>query len=321
MVSAYEHTRSCRQKHLVSLVSNDLSDMRVRVPASTSNLGAGFDVLGLALNMYLDLSITLDTGSIEVHSTGAGAEALPTDESNLIARVILEHAPELRARGFHVHTHSDIPLTRGFGSSATAIVGALGLVQLTRGEAIDRQKILQISTEKEGHPDNVSASIFGGLTVNASLADAVHTHVVRIPSSIEIVGVIPHQKISTTAARDALPERYDRADIVYNLQRLAWLITGLYEEDHSMIGAGLNDKLHQDYRCALLPPMRQAIDAMKAHDQCIGAFVSGAGPAMVAFTSGNAQEVGQVGAALFRERGIEAAVRVLKPDNDGIVRR
>lgn len=305
---------------MVSLVSNDLSDMRVRVPASTSNLGAGFDVLGLALDMYLDLSLTLDTGSIEVLSTGAGADALPTDESNLIAQVLLEQLPELQRRGFRVQTHSGIPLTRGFGSSATAIVGALALAQLAQGQEIDRQAILQAATAREGHPDNVSASIFGGLTVNASLPDAVRTHVVKVPSSIQIVGIIPHQKISTAAARDALPTRYERADIVYNLQRLSWLIAGLYEDDHEMIGAGLNDRLHQDYRCALLPPMREAIDAMQAHADCIGAFVSGAGPAMVAFTHNDPQGVGEVGAALFRAHGIEVTVRLMKPDNQGIVR-
>src|SRR5690625_3694371 len=131
---------------MVSLVSNDLSDMRVRVPASTSNLGAGFDVLGLALNMYLDLSLTLDTGSIEVLSTGAGAEALPTDESNLIAQVLLEQLPDLRSRGFRVNTHSDIPLTRGFGSSSTAIGSARALAPPAPRQESHRRATLQNAT-------------------------------------------------------------------------------------------------------------------------------------------------------------------------------
>lgn len=305
---------------LVSLVSSDLSDMRVSVPASTSNLGAGFDVLGLALDMYLELSLELDTGSIEVLSTGEGADALPTDESNLIAQVILEQMPQWRERGFRVRTHSGIPLTRGFGSSATAIVGALALVDIGQGKDIDRQKILQIATALEGHPDNVSASIFGDLTVNASLPDAYKTHTIRIPDSIKIVGLVPHQKISTAAAREALPERYERADAVYNLQRLSWLISGLYEEDHEMIAAGLNDRLHQDYRCALLPPMREAIDAMRAHPNCIGAFVSGAGPSIVAFTRDTPEAVGTVGAEIFRRDNIEATVKTLTPDTQGVRR-
>lgn len=303
------------------LVSSDLSDMRVFVPASTSNLGPGFDVLGLALDMYLELALELDTGSIEVVSTGEGADALPTDESNLIAQIILEQSPHLRDRGFRVRTHSEIPLTRGFGSSATAIVGALALAQIAQGQEIDRQEILQISTAHEGHPDNVSASIFGGLTVNAALADGFETHTIRIPDSIKLVGIVPHQKISTVAAREALPECYERADVVYNLQRLSWLISGLYEDDHDMISAGLNDKLHQDYRCALLPPMREAIDAMKAHPECIGAFVSGAGPAIVAFTRGDAKAVGELGAEIFRRDNIETSVRLFSPDHKGIVRR
>lgn len=311
----------CLKRCVVILVSSDLSDMRVFVPASTSNLGPGFDVLGLAIDMYLELSLELDTGSIEVISTGEGADALPTDESNLIAQILLEQLPSLRERGFRVRAHSEIPLTRGFGSSATAIVGALALAQIAQGQDIDRQKILQISTALEGHPDNVSASIFGGLTLNAALPDGFHTHAVRVPDSIQLVGIVPHQKISTVAAREALPDCYDRPDVVYNLQRLSWLISGLYEDDHDMIAAGLNDKLHQDYRCALLPPMREAIDAMKAHPQCIGAFVSGAGPALVAFTRGDAEAVGEVGAAIFRRDNIETSVRLFNPDNKGITRR
>lgn len=295
--------------------------MRVFVPASTSNLGPGFDVLGCALNMYLELSLELDTGNIEVLSTGEGADALPTDERNLIAQIMLEQAPALRERGFRVRAHSDIPLTRGFGSSATAIVGALALSQIAQGQNIDRQKILQISTAIEGHPDNVSASIFGGITVNAAIDDGFRTHTIRVPDSVQLVGIVPHQQVSTAAARQALPECYERADVVYNLQRLSWLIAGLYEDDHDMIAVGLNDKLHQDYRCALLPPMREAIDVMQAHDQCIGAFVSGAGPAIVAFARGDAAAVGEVGAEIFRRDNIETSVRVFNPDNQGILRR
>jgi len=300
-------------------VSNDQKEMRVRVPASTSNLGSGFDVLGLGVGMYLELSMELDTGSIEVLSTGEGAEKLPTDERNLIAQLILEHAPELRARGFRVRTHSEIPLTRGFGSSASAIVGALALVQLAQKGHIDRQEILQISTTLEGHPDNVSASIFGGLTISASLESGVTTHPIRIPSSIQIVALVPNQEVSTSAARAALPPNYERKDVVYNLQRLGQLLAGLYENDHTMIAAGLNDRLHQSYRSALLPPMAEAIDTMRATEGCIGAFVSGAGPAIVAFASHNAEEIGARGVALFEAAGIEAFAKTIQPDYDGVV--
>lgn len=302
-------------------MSNDQSDMRVRVPASTSNLGSGFDVLGLGLGMYLDLSLERGTGSIEVLSTGEGADKLPTDESNLIAQLILEHAPALRKDGFRVRTHSEIPLTRGFGSSASAIVGALALAQLAVSGEIDRQKILQISTALEGHPDNVSASIFGGLTISASVDTPVTTRSIRLPRELQIIALVPNREVSTSAARAALPTTYERGDVVYNLQRLSQLIAGLYEGDLSMISTGLNDRLHQSYRCRLLPPMAEAIEAMRATPGCVGAFVSGAGPGIVALARENAQAIGDAGTRLFDEAGIEAFARLVEPDYAGVTQR
>lgn len=300
-------------------MSNDDRIFRVKVPASTSNLGSGFDVLGLGLGMYLELSLELATGSIEVLSTGEGAEKLPTDESNLIAQLILEHAPSLRERGFRVRTHSDIPLTRGFGSSASAIVGALALAQLATSGTIDRDAILQISTALEGHPDNVSASIFGGLTISAALESGVVSQSMRLPSTIQVVALTPNREVSTADARAALPDAYERADVVFNLQRLSQLIAGLYQGDLSMIGSGLHDKLHQSYRCGLLPPMDRALAAMQEMPGSIGAFVSGAGPALVAFVTDNAEAIGQAAVDIFEAEGIEATARVIRPDDEGVV--
>lgn len=300
-------------------MSTQPSIITIRVPASTSNLGSGFDVLGLGLNMYLELSMELDTGRIEVLSQGDGAEKLPTDETNLIASEILDYAPELRDRGFRIRTQSNIPLTRGFGSSASAIVGAIALAQLAQGKPIDRQEILQISTAKEGHPDNVSASIFGGLTVNADLPQGVQSHRIAVPSSIQLVGIVPHQEISTAAARKALPTCYERPDVVFNLQRLSFLVVGLLQNNADMIRAGLQDRLHQSYRCDLLPPMHTAIHNMNNTDGCIQAFVSGAGPGIVAFVQGNADAIAQAGVQPFEDAGIHATIQPISVDNDGIV--
>lgn len=299
-------------------MSKEQQQWRVRVPASTSNLGSGFDVLGLGLGMYLDLEMTTHTGSIEVTTTGEGEGQLPTDRSNLIASLILEHAPHLESVGFRVRTHSEIPLTRGFGSSASAIVGALALAQLATTGVIDRQAILRISTELEGHPDNVSGSIFGGLTISASVDDEVLSHSIRMPAAVRLVAITPDRELSTTAARAALPVAYERKDAVYNLQRLGQLISGLYENNLEMIAAGLNDRLHQSYRCGLMPAMGEAIDRMKATPGCVGAFVSGAGPAVAAFASDNADAIGEAGVSSFIDAGIDARYRVVEIDYAGV---
>lgn len=268
--------------------------------------------------MYLDLELTTNTGSIEVTTSGEGEGQLPTDRSNLIAQLLLEHAPSLEAGGFRVDTRSEIPLTRGFGSSASAIVGALALAQLVNDGALDRQEILRVSTELEGHPDNVSGSIFGGLTISAMVGDEVSSKSIRLPQGIRVVAITPDRELSTSAARAALPSAYERKDAVFNLQRLGQLIAGLYENDLSMIAAGLNDRLHQDYRCTLLPAMKTAVTNMKALDGCIGAFVSGAGPAVAAFVSGNAEAIGEAGVAAFQADGIDAIYRIVDVDYQGI---
>ena len=294
---------------------------RVRVPASTSNLGSGFDVLGLGLSMYLDLELTTGTGDIEITTTGEGEGALPTDRSNLIAQLILEHAPQLESQGFRVRTHSEIPLTRGFGSSASAIVGAIALAQLATRGTFDRDEILRISTAIEGHPDNVSGSICGGLTISAVIGDQIHTQSIRLPESIRVVTITPDRELSTSAARAALPASYERKDAVFNLQRLGQLISGLYENNIERIAAGLEDRLHQSYRCGLMPAMAEAITRMKAVDGCVGAFVSGAGPAVAAFVTKNEDAVGAAGVAAFEADGISAKYRVVDVDYEGIRER
>src|SRR5699024_9014574 len=147
----------------------------------------------------------------------------------------------------------------------------------------------------------------------------VQTHSIRVPRSMRLIGLIPHQELSTAQARATLPRSYAREDVVFNLQRLSWLIAGLYEQDAEMIAAGLHDRLHQSYRCDLLPPMRKAIDGMNDEPSCIGAFVSGAGPGIMAFVQDEPQAVGARGAAAFQAAGIDTTVRVLSPDNEGLV--
>ena len=292
--------------------------LRVRVPASTANLGSGFDVLGLGLGMYLDLDLTLRPGPIVVRCSGEGAAALPTDATNLIAQVIVDAGGAAVAGGFELRTHSEIPLTRGFGSSASAIVGGLALAQLARDGALDRDELLRVSTEMEGHPDNVSASIHGGLTVSATIGASVASRSLRLPDGVQIVAITPDRELSTSAARRALPDAWPKADVVFNMQRLAMFITAVHSGEMELLRAGLADLLHQPYRFPLLPQMQTAIEEMSARAGCLGAFISGAGPAIVAFATDNAEQIGTAGARPFIDAGIAASWRVLDVDYEGV---
>lgn len=295
---------------------------RVRVPASTSNLGSGFDVLGLGLGMYLELEMHETGQGIEVSSQGDGAEKLPTDGSNLIAQMALRTCPELAERGFRIDAVSEIPLTRGYGSSASAIVGGLALGQLAARGELDHEELLAISTDIEGHPDNVSASIYGGLTVSGVVDGKVVSRALRLPESLRVVAVTPHRELSTAAARAALPDAYRREDVVFNLQRLGLLLAGLQAGDAELIAMGTEDRLHQDYRCDLFPVMREVIGVMRAHEGCAGAFVSGAGPAVVAFASADeAEAIGAAGKQAFNAVGVDADYRVVAVDYEGIALR
>lgn len=291
---------------------------KIRVPASTSNLGSGFDVLGLGVSMYLHVEVESVEGPVVVTNTGEGAAELPEDERNLIAQMVLRIGGEPARRGFRLNVHNEIPLTRGFGSSAAAIVAGLAAGQVLRNGAVDADALLRESTEIEGHPDNVSASIYGGLTVSAVVDGCVLSHRLRLPESVSLVGIVPEREISTVDARNALPDVYSRADVVFNLQRLALLLSSLSTGDLAALPFGFDDRLHQDYRIGILPEMAAVIERMQSLDRTLGAFVSGAGPAVAALVDGDPEAAAERGVAAFEEAGIAARACLLAIDYEGI---
>ena len=159
--------------------------MRVRVPASTANLGSGFDVLGLALQMYLEVEAVPGGEGLEITNTGLGADELPTDRNHLVYRMIAEHAGDDLPRGLRLTVNNGIPLTRGFGSSASAIAAGISIgMWIKNGRPPERTPVLEAATRVEGHPDNVSACILGGLTVSGLVDDQVFATSLRIPHGI-----------------------------------------------------------------------------------------------------------------------------------------
>ena len=300
-------------------MSADRFAMRVRVPASTANLGSGFDVVGLALQMFLEVEVEPGGTELRIEPSGAGAEDIPTDRSNLIYRLIAEHAGPEMPRGLTLRINNGIPLTRGFGSSAAATAAGIAIGMWIRdGTPPEREPVLDAATAVEGHPDNVSACILGGLTVSAVIENDVIASSLRIPHGLKIVVVIPAREISTRKAREVLPLTIPRAEAVFNLQRLGLLLTGLYLNRKELLYHGVGDQIHQRRRVSLLPPMGAALQAMNDHRACLGAFISGAGPAIAAFTTGDGFRLGDIGVEAFARQGIEAEFRVVPPDYLGM---
>ncbi|RXZ84522.1 homoserine kinase [Paenibacillaceae bacterium] len=259
----------------------DYGRVIVKVPASTANLGPGFDTLGMALNLYawIDMSVSDET-RIELY--GEKMDGVPRDKSNLVykvAQLVFEEAgvslPELS-----IAMHSDIPLTRGLGSSATAIVCALTAANALIGSPLSTDRLFQIATKLEGHPDNVGASLFGGIVVAAW--DGQRADYIRLEPhpSLEVLVAIPDFQLSTEKARHALPEQFSMEDTVFNVSRSSLLVAALASGSLELIKHAMKDRLHQPYRAPLIPGMTAILEQATDHG-ALGAALSGAGPTLL----------------------------------------
>jgi homoserine kinase len=277
-----------------------------RVPASSANLGPGFDCLAVALALYLE--VTLDPSEVfAISSEGCGA-GLFDDEHSLGARVAAE---VLGHTNFSMHVKSDIPLSRGLGSSAALAVAA--------AVAAGAEDPLTISARTDGHAENAAASLLGGLVVARSDgADGVVARPLALDFEWRFVVVIPDEELSTADARRVLPERVPFADAVHNLGAMGLLLAGLADHD-DFVASAMDDFLHQPYRMDLLPfasPLLATLREAGASGSCW----SGAGSTMLGLaTSAKAHDVAASARAFLFERGIAGVVHVLEADRGGLV--
>lgn len=298
--------------------------VEVRVPASTSNLGAGFDCFGLALRLYLTVRATVEPETSDpcrVRSTGEGRGAvLPNDDENLIFRAMCLAAEREGLSLPHVRlaVRNEIPLGRGLGSSAAAIVAGLTLCAALCGRELPNERLLRFATELEGHADNVAASLLGGwVTTCIGEGGKVLAVKRRWPPDIKIVVVSPHVSLETTRARAALPCEVGRSDAVHNVQRTALFCAALDERADELLWEAMRDRLHQPHREHLVPGLADAL-ATPRRPGLLGLALSGAGPSVLALARDNFDEIGEAVAGGFRRAGVEATVRLLEVDGDGL---
>jgi homoserine kinase len=238
----------------------------VRVPASSANLGPGYDALAAALSPNLELEVE-ETGELFVHSE---VEGVPTDRSNLCVRAFEALRP---ADGLTFHLRSDIPVGAGLGSSAAAIVA--GLCAADHMYELDAP-IFELARDLEGHPDNVAAALHGGFVICAGQEP------VRFdpPPGLEAVVAIPPETVATAEARAAMPAEVPLNEAVENVAHASLLVLGLARDDFSLIGRGLRDRLHQDRRRDLYPRSMELVERAEGLG-AVGATISGAGPAVL----------------------------------------
>lgn len=255
---------------------------QVRVPASSANLGPGFDVLAAALSLHLDLEV-VETGNFEVLTD----LDVPTDRTNLVVRAFERLHP---ADAFEFRIASEIPLQGGLGSSAAAVVA--GLLAADHLFELDAD-VRSIATELEGHPDNVAAALEGGFVI----CDGARVHRFDAPMGLEAVLVVPNEPVQTQEARKALPAEVPLADAVFNVAQAATLTLGLARGDWDQIADGLDDRLHQPYRAHLYPRSAELLSQARSLG-ALGATISGAGPTVLVWC--HYEQTGGVAAALAR---------------------
>lgn len=265
----------------------------VKVPATSANLGPGFDTLGLALALYDELEVSIRDApgvSVEVHGVGAGE--VPTDETNLVVRALAHTfaAAGHTLPGLHLVAHNAIPHGRGLGSSGAAIVsGIMAAKGLLAGIAdFDAQSLLALATELEGHPDNVAPALFGGLTIAWMAPGGPQYKKLIVHRGVSPLVFVPETVMSTALARSLQPSSVPHEDAVFNVSRSALLIAALIQSPELLLAA-TEDKLHQSYRAAAMPETDRLISLLRAHG--FAAVVSGAGPSILVLGSDPGQRL------------------------------
>ena len=294
-------------------------ECRLRVPGSTSNLGPGFDTLGLALALHNRLRIrTTPEPGLVLSVTGTGEDALPRDESNLFYRSAVAAADRAGRPlpGLDVVMDNQIPLARGLGSSSTAIIAGIMTAHILSDEPFSDSEMLDLATELEGHPDNVSACLYGGLTV-CSLADG-HVTCIRAlpPEELRMVVAVPQFEVETEAARKALPGQVSHRDATYNVNHACLVTAALLNGDLQALRVGMRDRLHQPYRAPMVPGFDRVLAAAESAG-ALGACLSGAGPTMLAFAIGETAQVEAAMVQAWEAEGISAQARALEIDPHG----
>ena len=294
--------------------------VHVRIPATTANMGPGFDCMGMALGLYNQVWAEITPNGLVVENSGNEAANMPTDESHLVVkcmRTLFQHVG-WKPDGLRVRVHSDIPVSRGLGSSAACIVGGLVAANTLAGKPLTTEQLLEMAVQLEGHPDNVAPALLGGIVVSA--CHGKKTSYVRfpVPEAIQCLTAIPDVSLSTAKAREALPALVSFEDAVFNVGKASLLVAALMQEDYHVLQQAFEDRLHQPYRIRLLPPLLQVFN--RAREKNVRTItVSGAGPTLVYFVFPGSDARCQDFVDILHASSLKWEMIRLKGDNVGAV--
>ncbi len=297
-----------------------MSTIEVRAPATTANLGPGYDCLGMALDLWNHLTVsTMAAGEAPaVQVVGEGDGELANDGGNLTYRAMefLYGEADQQMPPVRMRCDNAIPLSRGLGSSAAAIAGGLVAANALLRDPFSDNDLLEMAATIEGHPDNVAAAVKGGLQLVIADDRQLYTASIDVPETLQAVLFIPDRRIATVDARRVLPDQVSVADAVYNMSRAALLVAGMQSNHPEYLSVATQDRLHQPYRQAIFPPMKVIFDAAR-NAGALGVFLSGSGSAILALTQERSMTVAYEMFDAARLAGVDGRVEITRPSRRG----
>ncbi len=296
-----------------------MKNLKVIVPASTSNLGPGFDTLGLAVTLYNEVAVESTDRKLAVDFESGVEEAYSEQMRRMARRTVkgFEDASGQRVEGVRLIFRNEVPIARGLGSSATFRMGILTALNIRAGEPLTHDSLINIGCRMERHTENCVAGTVGGLTASGFIGDGVRYAKYPVSDRFSFVAAVPRRPMSTSATRKILPRRINFRDAVYNLNRTALLLDALGSGDTSHLWELLRDRLHQPYRARILTPLSDVLEAAKTAGAA-GGFLSGSGSTIMAVVVGKAEEVAMAMQKRLAEKKWKAEIYILETDKSGI---
>lgn len=293
--------------------------IEVRVPATSANMGPGFDCLGVALNMFNTFYIEEIEGGLEI----LGCEDEYKNENNLVYKSMERFFNRVgyRPKGIRIRIEGEIPKSRGLGSSAACILGGVLAANEISGGKLNRKEILELATEIEGHPDNISPALYGGMQVSIVEGSRVYNERIELPIGIKFCAIIPDFTLSTSEARGVLPKNIPYRDAAFNVGRASLLIAALLKGNFDLLKAACMDKMHENYRGSLIKNYNEIISA-SSYLNPSGVFLSGAGPTIMNIVREDDNEFMNDMEYFLSTLKDKWTIKELKPNSNGaIVRR
>lgn len=293
----------------------------VKIPATTANIGAGFDTFGMAFAFYSGVTMVKggDFKGIKITNHGEITHSLADPERNLVAMCAkkLWDKVGFDYNGVELILDNDIPVSRGLGSSAAAIVGGFVGANVLAGEPFDQKEILEMAVDMEGHPDNVAPALLGGFVSSCRRDGETVVFKAVPPADLKAVVAIPDFHLSTKVAREAMPTEVSVQDAVFNIQCASLLVGAMLSGNYELLGKAIDDKLHQPYRFPLIKGADEVLTAAKRAG-ALAAALSGAGPTLIAFTDGDGVAVRDAMAKAWQDMDVNCRVLILEQDNEGV---